>query len=198
MATTHEQDGLSFTSKPLIEQRRGSLAQMILTTTSSLQQSPQEVRDDPMEQDWPPPPPPSLASQSIHGNSIPLGRRRSSSCNMLTTPSIVGGAASKGHGVDRLLNVHTLYKIKRRKFHLFGSQQQQQKHDLPPAAPVVSSSSLPSLEDVSIAEIRREGVKGMLQSKIPICYFLYHLLQEISSENLVSQIGGGEIGVTSC
>ncbi|KAI7874917.1 hypothetical protein K492DRAFT_117536, partial [Lichtheimia hyalospora FSU 10163] len=38
--------------------------------------------------------------------------------------------------------------------------------------------------DVSIAEIRREGIKGMLQSKIPICYFLYHLLQEISSENL--------------
>lgn len=172
---------------------------MFLTTTSSLQQSAaQEVREDPMDQDWPPPPPPPpLESQSIHnGSAMPFGRRRSSSCNMLTTPSIVGGAASKGHGgVDRLLNVHTLYKIKRRKFHLFGSQQQQQqKHDLPPAAaPILSSSSLsslPLLEDVSIAEIRREGVKGMLQSKIPICYFLYHLLQEISSENLVRWDGG--------
>lgn len=39
--------------------------------------------------------------------------------------------------------------------------------------------------DVSVREIQREGLKVMLQSKIPLCYFLYHLLEEYSSENLV-------------
>jgi hypothetical protein len=40
--------------------------------------------------------------------------------------------------------------------------------------------------DICLSEIEREGLKAMLQSKIPLCYFLYHLLQEYSCENLVS------------
>ncbi|KAI9276715.1 hypothetical protein BDA99DRAFT_430474, partial [Phascolomyces articulosus] len=64
--------------------------------------------------------------------------------------------------------VHTLYKIKRsrsaRKLNNFFGEQ--------------------TPDDICIAEIRREGLKALLQSKIPVCYFLYHLLQEISSENL--------------
>ncbi|KAI8147746.1 RGS domain-containing protein [Fennellomyces sp. T-0311] len=38
--------------------------------------------------------------------------------------------------------------------------------------------------DVCTREIRNEGLKAMLQSKIPLCYFLYHLLDEFSCENL--------------
>ncbi|KAI9251393.1 RGS domain-containing protein [Phascolomyces articulosus] len=38
--------------------------------------------------------------------------------------------------------------------------------------------------DICIREIRKEGLKAMLQSKIPLCYFLYHLLEEFSCENL--------------
>ncbi|KAI9315071.1 RGS domain-containing protein [Dichotomocladium elegans] len=38
--------------------------------------------------------------------------------------------------------------------------------------------------DTCIKEIRKEGLKAMLQSKTPLCYFLYHLLKEYSSENL--------------
>jgi hypothetical protein len=36
-----------------------------------------------------------------------------------------------------------------------------------------------------VREIRKEGLKALLQSKVPLCYFLYHLLEEFSSENLV-------------
>ncbi|KAI8979587.1 hypothetical protein BDF20DRAFT_800590, partial [Mycotypha africana] len=38
--------------------------------------------------------------------------------------------------------------------------------------------------DVCISEIRKEGVKAMLESKVPLCYFLHFLLSEYSSENL--------------
>ncbi|KAL1915572.1 uncharacterized protein VTP21DRAFT_6696 [Calcarisporiella thermophila] len=38
--------------------------------------------------------------------------------------------------------------------------------------------------DVCVKEIEREGLKAMLMSKIPLCYFLRCLLQEYSSENL--------------
>ncbi|KAG1471957.1 hypothetical protein G6F56_001816 [Rhizopus delemar] len=38
--------------------------------------------------------------------------------------------------------------------------------------------------DICIAEIKKQGLKAILQSKYPLCYFLYHLLEEYSSENL--------------
>ncbi|KAI7869897.1 hypothetical protein BDF14DRAFT_1692716, partial [Spinellus fusiger] len=38
--------------------------------------------------------------------------------------------------------------------------------------------------DICIKEIRKEGLKAMLASKVPMCYFLFHLLEEYSSENL--------------
>ncbi|KAI7858973.1 hypothetical protein BDC45DRAFT_433467, partial [Circinella umbellata] len=89
-------------------------------------------------------------------------RRRSSSCTMLT--SIHKSSINTNVGFE----VHTLYKIKRsrsaRKLNNFFGEQ--------------------TPNDICIAEIRREGLKALLQSKIPLCYFLYHLLQEINSENL--------------
>lgn len=39
--------------------------------------------------------------------------------------------------------------------------------------------------DVSIKEVKREGLKALLYSTVPLGYFLYHLLNEYSSENLV-------------
>lgn len=39
--------------------------------------------------------------------------------------------------------------------------------------------------DICVKEIRKEGLKAILESKTPLCYFLYHLLEEYSSENLV-------------
>lgn len=44
----------------------------------------------------------------------------------------------------------------------------------------------PTPVDVCIYEIRKEGLKAILESKVPLCYFLYYLLDEYSSENLVS------------
>ncbi|KAI9266073.1 RGS domain-containing protein [Sporodiniella umbellata] len=38
--------------------------------------------------------------------------------------------------------------------------------------------------DVCISEIRKEGLKAVLESKVPLCYFLNYLLEEYSSENL--------------
>lgn len=67
-------------------------------------------------------------------------------------------------------DVHTLYKIKttrssRKLDRFFGEY-----------AP----------HDICIKEIRKEGLKAILESKAPLCFFLYHLLEEYSSENLVS------------
>lgn len=39
--------------------------------------------------------------------------------------------------------------------------------------------------DVSISELDAYGLKAMLQSSVPLCYFLYQLLEELCSENLV-------------
>lgn len=39
--------------------------------------------------------------------------------------------------------------------------------------------------DICVKEIEKEGLKAMLHSKIPLCYFLYSLLEEYSCENLV-------------
>lgn len=38
--------------------------------------------------------------------------------------------------------------------------------------------------DICVKEIEKEGLKAILNSKIPLCYFLYSLLEEYSSENL--------------
>ncbi|KAL0093189.1 RGS domain-containing protein [Phycomyces blakesleeanus] len=38
--------------------------------------------------------------------------------------------------------------------------------------------------DVCISEIRKEGLKAMLESRVPLCYFLLHLINEYSCENL--------------
>lgn len=40
--------------------------------------------------------------------------------------------------------------------------------------------------EISVKEIRKEGLKALLYSSVPLGYFLYHLLNEYSSENLVS------------
>ncbi|CAO3650678.1 unnamed protein product [Mucor hiemalis] len=42
----------------------------------------------------------------------------------------------------------------------------------------------PTPLDVCVAEIVKEGLKAMLESKVPLCYFLHHLLEEYSAENL--------------
>jgi hypothetical protein len=39
--------------------------------------------------------------------------------------------------------------------------------------------------EISAKEIKREGLKALLFSTVPLGYFLYHLLNEYSSENLV-------------
>ncbi|KAL6595168.1 regulator of G protein signaling superfamily [Neocallimastix californiae] len=38
--------------------------------------------------------------------------------------------------------------------------------------------------DITIKEIEVNGLKAMLQSKVPLCYFLYSLLEDFCSENL--------------
>ncbi|KAL1914695.1 uncharacterized protein VTP21DRAFT_8106 [Calcarisporiella thermophila] len=70
--------------------------------------------------------------------------------------------------VSASIDFHHRYKaqasIRRRKLsHFFG--------DHPPL-------------DICVREIAKEGLKALLQSKLPLCYFLYSLLQEFSSENL--------------
>ncbi|CEG73395.1 hypothetical protein CU097_006393 [Rhizopus azygosporus] len=64
-------------------------------------------------------------------------------------------------------------------------------HDLYKKKIVKSSQKLncffgePTPVDVCISEIKKEGLKAILESKVPLCYFLYYLLDEFSSENLL-------------
>lgn len=39
--------------------------------------------------------------------------------------------------------------------------------------------------DVSVSEIKKYGLGALLQSNVPLCYFLYYLLDNYCSENLV-------------
>lgn len=76
--------------------------------------------------------------------------------------------------VVNALDVHAMYKVKvnrsyRKLEYFFGE---------------------PTPVDVCISEINKEGLKAMLESKVPLCYFLYHLLDEFSSENLVCKSFG--------
>lgn len=94
-------------------------------------------------------------------NSITNSNRRTRSSSL---SSLLGSAT-----ILPSFDVHTLYKIKttrssKKLDHFFGEY-----------AP----------HDICIKEIRKEGLKAILESKAPLCYFLYHLLQEYSSENLV-------------
>lgn len=101
-----------------------------------------------------------LSNNKRNSNNSNMRRTRSSSISSLFGPSHVLPS----------FDVHALYKIKttrssKKLDHFFGE-----------FAP----------HDICIKEIRKEGLKAILESKSPLCYFLYHLLQEYSSENLVS------------
>ncbi|KAI9478763.1 MAG: RGS domain-containing protein [Benjaminiella poitrasii] len=87
--------------------------------------------------------------------------------NGRTRLSSVSNALASPHVLPSF-DVHTLYKVKmsrssKKLDNFFGEY-----------AP----------HDICIKEIKKEGLKAILQSKAPLCYFLYHLLQEYSSENL--------------
>lgn len=95
--------------------------------------------------------------------SKPPSRRTSlvAALSLLSLPSFMEEVSSS-------LDLHTLYKTKinrsSRKLNYFFGE----------------STPL----DVCTHEIEKEGLKGILQSKVPLCYFLSYLLDEFSSENL--------------
>ncbi|KAL0097501.1 hypothetical protein J3Q64DRAFT_1062875, partial [Phycomyces blakesleeanus] len=100
-------------------------------------------------------------AKSKGGTREIVTRSRSSS---LTSMLVSSATASSLPSFD----VHTLYKIRttrssKKLDYFFGEQ-----------AP----------HDICVKEIRKEGLKAMLESKVPLCYLLYHLLDEYSSENL--------------
>ncbi|RUS13731.1 LOW QUALITY PROTEIN: hypothetical protein BC938DRAFT_477701, partial [Jimgerdemannia flammicorona] len=84
------------------------------------------------------------------------------------TPSISSIASLSSRSSVPTFDVQTLYKIKTsnstKKLNSFFGE-------MPPM-------------DICLKEIEREGLKAMLQSKVPLCYFLHTVLEEYSSENL--------------
>lgn len=93
--------------------------------------------------------------------SKPRYRHRSSSVSSLLSLNLI--PSFDGHTLYKLKTARSTKKIER----FFGE-------DAP--------------HDICIKEIKKEGLKAILQSKYPLCYFLYHLLDEYSSENLVKMI----------
>ncbi|KAI8337576.1 hypothetical protein BC941DRAFT_340841, partial [Chlamydoabsidia padenii] len=68
---------------------------------------------------------------------------------------------------------YTMYKIKKKLSS--GDSDRLHPHHAKPH---------PHQEDISIQDIKTDGLSAMLESKVPLCYFLYHLLEEYSCENL--------------
>ncbi|KAI8087645.1 uncharacterized protein B0P05DRAFT_569593 [Gilbertella persicaria] len=104
---------------------------------------------------------PTLKARTTSHDDLKSNNRRTRSSSM---SSLLGTSLQVLPSFD----VHALYKIKTTRTYkkltrFFGEN-----------AP----------HDICIKEIRKEGLKAILESKSPLCYFLYHLLQEYSSENL--------------
>lgn len=97
----------------------------------------------------------------------PPSRRASivAALSLISLPSFIDDSLNLANALD----VHALYKVKversSKKLECFFGE--------------------PTPIDVCVSEIIKEGLKAMLESKVPLCYFLFYLLDEFSSENLV-------------
>ncbi len=153
------------------DSRRGSLASITATGPPLLSDSTNSYFQD-------------LASQDDEAtrSDTPTLRARNSTDDLANNRSSYGNSRrTRSTSISSLLgttqilpsfDVHKLYKIKttrssKKLDHFFGEY-----------AP----------HDICIKEIRKEGLKAILESKAPLCYFLFHLLQEYSSENLVKYL----------
>ncbi|ORZ18933.1 RGS domain-containing protein [Absidia repens] len=68
-------------------------------------------------------------------------------------------------------DIHTMYKIKKRRSSSGNVDQQHQ-------------NQAQIQKDICIQDIKNDGIGAMLNSRVPLCYFLHHLLEEYSCENL--------------
>lgn len=108
----------------------------------------------------------SKSRRSSAVDEKPPSRRTSlaAALSLLSLPSFMD------ESLVNVLDVHALYKVKvdrsSKKLECFFGE--------------------PTPIDVCVSEIMKEGLKAMLESKVPLCYFLYYLLDEFSSENLVT------------
>ncbi|KAI7896822.1 RGS domain-containing protein [Mucor mucedo] len=106
----------------------------------------------------------SKSRRSSAVDEKPPSRRTSlaAALSLLSLPSFMD------ESLVNVLDVHALYKVKvdrsSKKLECFFGE--------------------PSPIDVCVSEIMKEGLKAMLESKVPLCYFLFYLLDEFSSENL--------------
>ncbi|CAO3589164.1 unnamed protein product [Absidia cylindrospora] len=146
------------TSQEMHRQRLSKLDASAIATSSGLQ-----------------PPTSVFSSQSY---STPTNSSSANSNTPDLSPSNRGGYRPRSSSISSIMtnngvaspnfDVHTLYRIKttrssKKLDHFFGE-------------------FIP--HDICIKEIKKEGLKALLQSKVPLCYFLHHLLEEYSHENL--------------
>lgn len=110
----------------------------------------------------------SKSRRSSAVDEKPPSRRTSlaAALSLLSLPSFMDDSSHLANALD----VHALYKVKvdktsRKLEYFFGE---------------------PTPVDVCVSEVINEGLKAMLESKVPLCYFLFYLLDEFSSENLVT------------
>lgn len=113
------------------------------------------------------------SSCAVDEQQKPPSRRTSlaAAISLLSMPSFIE-EVSQSQKLLNSMDVHSSYKIKlnrsiKKLDGFFGE---------------------PTPVDVCVGEIIKEGLKAILESKVPLCYFLYYLLDEFSAENLVSDI----------
>lgn len=112
---------------------------------------------------------PSFPSSPI--TQPPSSTERAPRSRSLSITPIIQETSSMHISKTVHLDDHTMYKVKKKR---------------PSSSDTVASNpALSAQEDVPIQDIKTDGLSAMLDSKVPLCYFLHHLLEEYSSENLV-------------
>ncbi|KAF7722885.1 hypothetical protein EC973_002605 [Apophysomyces ossiformis] len=129
----------------------------------------------------------SRRSSVVDLEAKPPSSRRSSLANILAStnllddsqPPLVVFASPTSSFTPRDLDTHTLYKIKQ-----------------PRTLQKLNMFSGPMRHDICICEIRKQGLQAMLASRVPLCYFLHHLLEKYSCENLFFFLELGQAGIS--
>ncbi|CAG8620964.1 82_t:CDS:2 [Funneliformis mosseae] len=139
--------------------RRSSI--MILSQPMNTDEFIKSSDFSPSKMHFPPPPPPTLSQHAQQ-------QQQQQHSRSLSTPIIPSFKSQRPLIPSINYDNHNQYKkrakISSRKLtNFFG--------DKPPI-------------DICVREIEKEGLKAILHSKIPLCYFLYSLLEEYSCENL--------------
>ncbi|KAI8068316.1 hypothetical protein BC940DRAFT_299679 [Gongronella butleri] len=113
---------------------------------------------------------PSSSSKTSSSTSNSSGSRHSPNRQRASSISSISDAKTS---MPSTFDGHTMYRVKAAHSHHGKKRDHHDDYAHP---------------DISVRQIRKEGLKALLRARVPLCYFLFHLLEEYSHENLFFHI----------